>query len=200
MKLKVWLGVCAIFVASIAVVAQEQKMSPDQKAAMDAMMKAATPGEAHKRLSSMAGTWDTTVKMWMDPNAPPHVSTGTSVNKWVLGRRWMQQTFNGTFMGQPFHGVGYTGYDNVKGEYVGTWMDTASTSMMVSTGKAEDDKTYSFSSTMADPVTKKSVDLKTKVIVADKNHHTMEMWGPGPDGNVYKMMEINYTRATKKKG
>ncbi len=198
MKFKVWLGACAILISSIAAVAQEQKMSPEHKAAMEAMMKAATPGEAHKKLSSMVGTWNTKVTMWMQPGAPPQVSSGTSVNKWVLGDRWVQQTFNGTFMGKPFHGVGYTGYDNVKEEYVGTWMDTASTSMMVSTGKAEDDKTFSFSSTMADPVTKKPVDLKTKVIVTDKNHHTMEMWGPGPDGNVYKMMEITYTRAKKK--
>lgn len=198
MKLKVWLGICAVLLFSIAAIAQEQKMSPEQKEAMEAMMKAATPGEAHQKLSSMVGTWDTKVSMYMQPGAPPQVSSGVSKNKWVLGGRWVQETFTGTFMGKPFSGIGYTGYDNVKGEYVGTWMDTASTAMMVSTGKAEDDKTYTFTSSMADPVTKKSMDLKTKVIVTDKNHHTMEMWGPGPDGNVYKMMEITYTRAKKK--
>jgi hypothetical protein len=197
MKLKVWLATCAIVLSSLAAVAQEQKMSPEQKAAMEAMVKAATPGEAHKKLSSMAGTWNTQVTMWMQPGAPPQVSTGTSTNKWVLGGRWMQETFDGTFMGKPFHGVGYTGYDNVKEQYVGTWMDTASTAVMTSMGKAEDDKTYSFTSTIDDPLTKKPMDMKTKVTVTDKNHHTMEMWGPAPDGTQFKMMEITYTRKKK---
>ncbi len=199
MKLKVWLGACAILLSSVILVAQEKakkmpEMSPEQKAAMDAMMKAATPGEAHKKLASMVGTWNTKVTMWMAPGAPPQVSTGISTNKKVLGGRYVQESFNGTFMGQPFSGIGYTGYDNVTGQYIGTWMDTASTAMMNSTGKAEDDKTFTFSSTMPDPMTKKQVDFKTKVTVTDKNHHMMEMWGPAPDGTQYKMMEINYTR------
>ena len=199
MKLKVWLGACAILLSSVILVAQEKakkmpEMSPEQKAAMDAMMKAATPGEAHKKLASMVGTWNTKVTMWMAPGAPPQVSTGISTNKKVLGGRYVQESFNGTFMGQPFSGIGYTGYDNVTGQYIGTWMDTASTAMMNSTGKAEDDKTFTFSSTMPDPLTKKQVDFTTKMTVTDKNHHMMEMWGPAPDGTQYKMMEINYTR------
>ncbi len=199
MKLKVWLGACAILLSSVTLVAQEKakkmpEMSPEQKAAMDAMMKAATPGDAHKKLASMVGTWDTKVTMWMAPGAPPQVSTGISTNKKVLGGRYIQESFNGTFMGQPFSGIGYTGYDNVTGQYIGTWMDTASTAMMNSTGKAEDDKTFTFSSTMPDPLTKKQVDFTTKMTVTDKNHHMMEMWGPAPDGTQYKMMEINYTR------
>ena len=32
------------------------------------------------------------------------------------------------------------------------------------------------------------------VTVADNDHHTMEMWGQGPDGKPVKMMEIQYTR------
>jgi hypothetical protein len=32
------------------------------------------------------------------------------------------------------------------------------------------------------------------VTVTDENHHSMEMWMPGPDGKVFKMMEITYTR------
>jgi hypothetical protein len=196
MKFKLCAGAVALAVLVGSVLAQEQpKMSAEQKAAMEAMMKAGTPGEAHKQLSSMVGTWNAKVTMWMDPAAPPMVSTGTSTNKWVLGKRWVRQDYSGTFMGKPFTGVGYTGYDNVKEQYVGTWMDNASTAVMISNGKADDDgKTYMFSSTMDDPLTKKPVDMKTKLTVVDKNRHVMEMWGPAPDGTQYKMMEITYTR------
>jgi hypothetical protein len=168
---------------------------PDEKAMMEAMTKAATPGEPHKKLETMIGTWDTKVTMWMDPSKPPEESTGTSENRWVLGNRYVQQTFEGTFMGQPFSGIGYTGYDNITKKYTGTWMDTGSTSMMNMTGKAEaDGKVMKFSGTMNDPMTGKACKLTSKVTVADNDHHTMEMWGPDPSGKVYKMMEITYAR------
>src|SRR5216683_6542372 len=108
---------------------------PDEKAMMEMMQKAATPGEAHKKLDAMVGTFDTKVMMWMDPSKPPEESTGVSENKWVLGDRYVEMRYTGTFMGQPFSGLGYQGYDNVTGNYVGTWMDTASTGMMTSSGK-----------------------------------------------------------------
>jgi hypothetical protein len=168
---------------------------PDEKAMMEAMTKAATPGDAHKKLESMIGTWDTKVTMWMDPSKPPAESTGTSENRWVLGNRYVQQTFEGTFMGQPFSGIGYTGYDNIGKKYMGTWMDTGSTEMMNMTGKSDAaGKVMTFSGTMNDPMTGKACKLTSKVTVADNDHHTMEMWGPDPSGKVYKMMEITYVR------
>ena len=196
MRLKVYLSACAILLSSMVAFAQEQKqMSAEEKAAMDAMMKAASPGEAHKKLAGMVGTWDATVKMYNAPGAPAQVSTGTSENKLVLGGRWVQETFNGTFMGMPFSGIGYTGYDNIKKQYVGTWMDTMSTSMMQSAGTGDaSGKSFTFSSTMDDPVTGKPVTTKSTMTVSDENHHTMEMWMPAPDGKMFKMMEISYTR------
>jgi hypothetical protein len=199
MKLKVCITAGAILLSSMIVVAQDaSKKSPtmtaEEKAAMDAMMKAATPGEGHKKLAGMVGTWDATVKMFQ-PGAPPQVSSGISENKWVLGGRWVQEQFTGNFMGMPFSGIGYTGYDNIKKQYVGTWMDSMSTSMMTSSGTADaSGKTYEFNSTMDDPASGKSMPVKSKVIVTDDDHHTMEMWSPGPDGKMYKMMEITYTR------
>ena len=97
MKLKVCLGACALLVSSLVLAQQEQpKMSAEEKAQMEAMMKAGTPGENHKKLASMVGTWDTTVKMYpMQPGAPVQQSTGTSVNEWVLGGRWVRETFSG---------------------------------------------------------------------------------------------------------
>jgi len=99
-----------VVAAASSAMAQEKKaaeMPPDAKAAMEAMQKAATPGDAHKKLDAMIGTWDAKVSMWMDPSKPPEVSTGTSENKWVLGNRYVEMQYQGTFMGQPFSGIGY---------------------------------------------------------------------------------------------
>ena len=53
-----------------------------------------------------------------------------------MGGRYLEQRFKGDIMGMPFEGIGYTGYDNVKKQYWGTWMDNMSTGMMTSTGTA----------------------------------------------------------------
>ena len=47
------------------------KPAPDEKAQMEAMMRASTPGENHKRLEAFVGTFDAKVKMWDKPGAPP---------------------------------------------------------------------------------------------------------------------------------
>ncbi|MEA2165155.1 MAG: hypothetical protein QOK37_3282 [Thermoanaerobaculia bacterium] len=188
--------VLVVFTANLATAADDPKAkAAAQQAAMEAMMKAATPGDAHKKLGAMVGTFNTDVKMWMEPGAPPTGGTGVSENAWALDGRWVEQHFTGTFMGMPFHGIGYTGYDNIKKKYVGTWMDSMSTAMMVSTGTPDaGGRSITFTSTMDDPMTGKASDVKETVTVVDNDHHTLEMWGAGPDGKMYKMMEIAYTR------
>lgn len=170
------------------------KAAPGQ-AEMEAMMKAATPGDAHKKLNAMAGTFNADVKMWMQPGAPPAGGAGVAENSWALDGRFLEQHFTGNFMGMPFTGMGFTGYDNIKKKYVGAWMDTMTTSMMISSGTANaDGKSYTFTSTMDDPMTGKSSPVKETVTIVDDDHHTLEMWGAAPDGKMFKMMEIAYTR------
>ena len=70
------LALLVVFVAFSAT-AQQQEMSAQEKAMMEAWMKSMTPGPAHKTLDGMVGTWDTKVKSWMNPTTPPMESTGT---------------------------------------------------------------------------------------------------------------------------
>lgn len=166
-----------------------------EKAAMEAMMKAATPGEPHKTLASMAGTFDTTIKMWMKPGDPPQENKGTTERKMVLGGRYLSETFEGTFMGQPYSGMGTAGYDNVTKKYFSTWSDTMGTGIMTSTGAMDKGgKSIIMKGSAADPETGKMVSFKEKMTMTDPDHQTFEMWGPAKDGKVYKMMEIAYSR------
>jgi hypothetical protein len=165
----------------------------DEKAAMEAMQKAATPGEGQKKLEPLVGRFDAKVTTWMSPSKPPEESTGTSETSWVLGNRFLETKYQGTFMGQPFSGIGYTGYDNVTKKYVGTWMDTLSTGMMLSTGTMAGNVMKSMA-TMSDPMTGKASQATETFTIIDDDHNKMEMWEPGPDGKNVKIMEINYTR------
>ena len=181
--------------AALPAGAQDKKKAADEKAAMEAWQKAMTPGDGQKKLEPLIGTFEAKVRMWMDPSRPPDDSTGTSVNTWVLGDRFVQTKYEGVFLGEAFNGVGYTGYDNVTKKYEGTWMDTGSTAIMTSVGTIDAaGKVISMKATTSDPATGKVTTADQKITIVDNDHHSIEMWGKAPDGKNFKMMEIQYTR------
>ena len=193
------LVLCLVFLAAVPVFAQHEghgQLTPEQQKAMEAWEKAATPGEAHRLLEPIVGTWDTTIKFWHMPGTPAQESTGISEHRWILGNRYVEQRFKGTAMGMPFEGVGYTGYDNIRKQYFGTWIDSMSTGMMSTTGKAEQGgKVWSFKGTMDDPATGKAVKIEEKMTILSNDKHVFEMWTPAPKGGkMFKSMEIVYTR------
>jgi hypothetical protein len=204
MKLRIRLAAALVCMVAFGAFAEEQT-APKAEAAHDhgemmkqmheAMAKAGTPGDAHKKLDGMVGKWDAKVTMWPMPGMDPMTSTGTSESRWVMGGRYIEQRFSGNVMGMTFDGMGHTGYDNVKKQYFSTWMDSMSTGMMMSTGTMDDDKSFTFTGTMADPMTGKDCTVISKVRVVDADHHHFEMWGPDMQGKNYKMMEIAYTRS-----
>ena len=187
MKLRIVLAGALLVVSSFSLAAQDAAM-------MEAMTKAATPGEPHKKLEAFAGNWTTTMKMWMAPGTQPMTVEGSAENRLAMGGRYLEQRFKGSFMGMPFEGIGYTGYDNVKKQFWGTWMDNMSTGMMMSTGWMPDGKTWIFSGTYPDPMTGKDTKLEERVTINSADQHTFEMYGPGPDGTMFKTMEMVYTR------
>jgi hypothetical protein len=173
----------------------EKPMSAEQKAMMDAWMKFATPGDAHKSLQGMVGTWDAEVTSWMEPGQPPTKSKGVSENRMVLGGRWVESKFTGDMMGMPFEGIGYTGYDNFKKKYMGTWMDNMSTAVMVSEGTFDNaGKVMTSTSTMDDFMTGKATTFRMITTMVDADQHLFEMYGPDPTGKEVKQMEIRYKR------
>lgn len=193
------LALASVLLAATALpaAAQDKKKAgaADEKAAMEAWQKAMTPGEGQKKLEPLVGTFDAKVRMWMDPSKPPDDSTGTSVNSWVLGDRFVQTKYEGVFLGEAFNGIGYTGYDNVTKKYQGTWMDTGSTSVMTSVGTIDSaGKVLTMKATTSDPATGKVTTADQKITIVDNDHHSIEMWGKTPDGKNFKMMEIQYTR------
>jgi hypothetical protein len=195
-------GVVVALVLGLAapwVVGQQQgekpKMTAEQQAAMEAWMKAATPGEGHKALEPTIGSWNVTSTSWETPASPPQQGAGSAENSWVLGGRFVRQDFQGEFGGMKFQGLGYTGYDNFKKKYIGTWMDTMGTMMMTMIGTLDaSGKVFTATSTIDDVVTGKPMTVREVTRIVDNNKHVMEMFGPDPSGKEFKMMEIVYTR------
>lgn len=177
--------------------AGQPEMSAEDKAMMAAWEAASTPGQHHEYLAQTVGTWDVAVSSWMAPDQPVMTSTGTSENKMIFDGRYLEQRFTGSFMGMPFQGQGLTGYDNVKKEYVGSWIDSMSTTMLISTGKAKDGgKVMTFDGECSDPMTGKSAKYHQVLTITSPDRHTFEMWSKDPkSGKDFKAMELVYTRA-----
>jgi hypothetical protein len=166
----------------------------DQKAMMDAWMNYATPGEMHKKMASMEGSWVVKVSQWMAPNTSPAESTGTAEFKMILGGRYLSQSFSGTMMGQPFNGFGVTGYDNAKKASQSVWMDTVGTGILVMAGNWSEDGTLTETGTMDDFMSGKPMTFKGVTHMTDNDHMHFEMWNSAPDGKMFKSLEIAYTR------
>ena len=195
-------AVLGLAFATTAVAGQDKtaappRMNAEQKAMMEAWQKAATPGEKHKQLiAEFEGTWDTKMQAWMDPSAPPMVETGKSVNTAIFGGRQLRMEYTGTFMGQPFEGVGYTGFNNVTGKYFSTWTDNMSTGLFLAEGDYDPaTKSYTYRAQMPDPMESgATIPVREVVRIVDKDHVAFEMYETR-DGKELKTMQIDYTRA-----
>lgn len=167
---------------------------PSEAEMMAQWQAAATPSLGHARLMSMVGTWRAKATFTMAPGAPESVSAGTSVHRLVLGGRFLEQIYKGTSMGMPFEGIGFTGFDNVRQKYVGSWMDTFGTGMMTSSGTGRPtDQRMDFVCEAIEPSGQKKI-FDAIVRIQDHEHHSYEMWTKGPDGKSYRVMLIEYER------
>lgn len=195
MRRNVWRGVIGGLigvVVALAPAAAQQEMSAEEKAQMEAWMKAMTPGAEHQGMAKNAGSWTATVTMWMAPGQPPQVSQGTSVRRMILGGRVLADEWKGQMMGMPFEGFGLTGFDNVTQKWWGTWTDNMSTGLMTMSGTCDPDPTKGCThiGTGVDPLTGKELTNRSTVVWPNPDEERMEMFGPGPDGKEFKMMEI----------
>lgn len=171
-------------------------MTPEQQAMMEAWEKASTPGAQHSQLAEhFVGTWTANQKMWMDPAAEPMTQTGQATTMQIMDGRHLRMDYEGAFMGQPFKGVSYMGYDNVTGKYYGTWIDSMGTGFFLAHGSYDPAaRTYTFNGELADPMkggAKMPIREVMRIVDADK--HVFE-WYETHDGAEVKTMEIEYVR------
>jgi hypothetical protein len=156
-----------------------------------------TPSDVHKMMASWNGKWNGTVTMWQSPGATPEISQESTTNSMLMGGRYQQGIHVGTMMGQPFEGRSLLAYDNAKRTFTSTWIDNMGTGVMVVEGPwDETTKSMTLKGMVVDPSagTGKEVPVREVFKIIDEKTHLMEMYGNGPDGKEFKMMEIKYNR------
>ena len=177
-------------------IANDQKsskpMNPEEM--MEVYKKLATPGEPHKLLASIAGSWTTKTKEWIDPQKPPVESTGTVSSRMMLDGRFLQQEITGSMHGRPHTGIWTIGYDNLLKRYISTWIDTMSTQIFIMDGTASaDGKAITLTGQHAE-VGGGHMTHRAIWKILDSNTQEFIMYGTYHGGQEMKMMEVLYTR------
>jgi hypothetical protein len=129
------------------------------------------------------------------PGSTPMVSEGTSEMKWVLDGRFVMDTHHGSMMGQPYKGIGLTGYDNYRNMYEASWCSNMGTNYLTMRG-ARNPKTgvFTYYGEMDEPALKvvgRTVKYVTRIV--DKDHYVFEIIDLHA-GDDYKVIEIAYER------
>jgi len=186
---------CVVLTVSTAL-AKDKKSGKqmDQQAMMELYKQLGTPGEPHKLFASLAGSWTTTTKEWMEPGKPATESTGSAEMKMLLDGRFLYQEFNAQMMGRPFSGIGIDAYDNMTKKYVTAWMDTMGTGIFIMEGTASDDgKTITLRGSHPEPGGGRMSHRAVWKIV-DGNTQTFDMYGTHHGSKEMKVLEITYSR------
>jgi hypothetical protein len=172
----------------------KQKTKMDMQKIMEIYKKAGTPGEPHKLLAKLEGSWITRSRGWMEPGKPPVESTGTCEQKLLLDGHYLQQVYAGDMMGQPFTGISILGYDNHTKKYESVWIDSMSTAVYFFEGTAsKDGRTITQKCRYDDPVRGPSV-WRTVTRIKDDNTQEFEMFTTPKGKKEEKMMEMTITR------
>ena len=196
MKRSLRVAAAALFVLSLLLagplVAEDKK--PEMSPEMEAYMKLATPGEHHKHLDHMVGSWTYESTHWEKPGQPPTKSKGTGESKWILGGRFVESTMRGDYSGMPFEGKSLDGFDNQSGKYNGTWADTFGTMILQFSGSCDNDgKVRTMMASFKDPASGQMMKYRAVTTAVDKDHYTYEAYMTTPDGE-FKNMELKATR------
>jgi hypothetical protein len=170
--------------------------SAEQAKEMEQMMKAGQPGPEHAKLAEMNGDWDADVTFFSPMGEQK--SKGVMHCEMIMGGRVLQMKFQGSMMGMdgkpaPFQGIGMSGYDNAEKKYWNFWVDDMGTGCMITKGTL-DGNVMTAEGEMVDPSNGKPTKVKEVTTLVDKDHQKFEMLCAGPDGNMMKVMEINYTK------
>ena len=175
---------------------------------MKQMMEMSKLNENHKLLADMNGSWNYSIKMWMnpDPNAQPQQSKGTATRKGVMGGRYFVMDVTGKMQmpgedgkmkDMQFKGMAVEGYDNVKKKFVSSWIDSMGTGIQFSEGTYDPAaKTFTFNMEM-EMMPGMKTPVREVIKMIDKDHMLLE-WYENRGGQEKKTMEIAYTRSGKK--
>ena len=173
----------------------EPEAEADTESLVDTWARHAMPGEHHRVLARMLGSWNMAIEYRMNADAPVVTSEGTCQRKWILGKRFVLEEFDGGSLALPFQGLAIYGYDSFEGKYTSVWVDTMNTAITTSVGTCQEPcQVVDFVGRHGDPWTGTKRPSRGVTRFVNDNEHVLELYEPGSDGKEFKILQIVYTR------
>jgi hypothetical protein len=187
-----------LLVACSSDISQEQQEKQSQEELMATYMELAQPGEEHKLLASLTGTWNMDIKLWMQPGADPMAFPGTCQNKMILGDRFLLSESQGG------EGEMYTethvliGFDGRHKKFTQVGFDTWGTYYVTATGPYDEKtRTITMYGEDEDPIIGKTQKYDMIIRFINENKYITEVVFKDfrtPNQEPFKSVEIIYTK------
>jgi len=179
------------FVIGHAVAQDDGKDEPKNGAGMMQAPEWMTKGEEHAELAKTVGDFDVVAEVFMGGDQPAMTMKGTASRKMIKNGYWLEETFKGEWMGQPFEGTLIQGYDRFRKQHVSIWFDNSSTTMSIRHGQIKDGKCV-MEGTDPDPMLNKLVPMKSVAVEKD-GKMVLEMFRV-MDGKEQLHMRLTYVK------
>jgi hypothetical protein len=155
------------------------------------------PDFHHEKLAEWIGSWNTEMRVQSGgPDSPPNIMKGTCEISWLMENRWLKIEQQPTTMGIPGTGFGLLGFDKHKSKYVGSWVDSQTTTLLTFEGNFDHTDKQLFLYGLMDEPASNEHDKHVKYVwrLVDKDKMTFEVHDLAIGDSNTKVIEINYTR------
>ena len=151
------------------------------------------PQKEHDWLQQMVGQWETDSEYAV--GGETRKDKGTA-NIRSIGGLWVQAELDGSLFGQPVKSIYTLGYDPEKQIFVGTWIDSMTTSLSMFEGLVDDSgKILTLETEAPSPFEKdKTTTFRQVIEIKDKNHQTLTAGLLGPEQKWVTVITIEYRR------
>jgi len=157
------------------------------------------PGEGHQVLEAMVGIWEGKGTIWDDPDSAPVSITANVERRWVLGGRYLREEISiRSNDGVVLEALGFIGYNNEAAQYELLNIDTASTAMLLETGKFDpDSKKLVILGSFRDPATGFVIDRRVEMDLSQDGRIVVVGYTTNEEGRQFKSLEGSVTRRKK---
>ncbi|MBI4881988.1 MAG: DUF1579 domain-containing protein [Planctomycetes bacterium] len=161
---------------------------------MAEVMELAQPGEEHELLATLAGEWEMSYSMWMEPGGEAMQSRGEGTARMILGGRFLELQSTGLMMGMKTESLQILGFDRRHGEFTAVGFDTMGTYYVTARGAASPDaKFISMSGTDEDPQLGRQV-YRFEIEIKSADEYVFSVvfteLGPMKFADGFKMVEV----------
>lgn len=153
------------------------------------------PVKEHDWLQQFVGEWESEAEIAQQGDKPPVKTKGSETVRSV-GGFWIMGENRGEVMGRPFTGILTVGYDPGKKRYVGTWIDSMTSTLWTYEGAVDPGgRTLTLEAEGPSPdAPGKLRRYRDTTEIKDKNCKVLRSSVLGDDGKWTTFLTVTYTR------